>query len=129
MPLPWRFLRIDQLTMLSFSNNGRFLLLGSGQNCVVYDAELTTVRRFAVGIALDSPQAAVAWFDGYRLSYVSDGTLHAVDHDSQNNVKLQTALASHPIFFSSDQKSMLSFSTGENGIVKLDTTALIIEKQ
>jgi hypothetical protein len=128
LPQPWRFLRIDQLSVLQFSNNGRFLLLGNGQNCTVYDAELIAVRRFVAANPLDSPQKALSWFDGYRLSYVSNSVLYALDYDNQNAVKLQTALASYPAFFSNDGKYMMSFSNGDGGAVKLDTTAMTVKK-
>jgi len=128
LPNAWRFLRIDQISTLTFSDNARFLLLGSGQNCTVYDAELTAVRRFAVTHPLDSPQSAVTWLDGYRLSYVSGNVLNVLDYDDQNAVGLQGALASYPTFFSNDGKYILSFSAGENNGVKLDTTALTVKK-
>lgn len=128
LPLPWRFLRINQINTLAFSDNGRFLMLGSGQNCTVYDAEITAVRRFTVAQTLDQPQAALTWLDGYRLSFVSENTLHVLDYDNQNAVELQGALASYPTFFSNDGDYLLSFTTGDNGSVKLDTTALKVKK-
>lgn len=128
LPQAWRFLRIDQLQTLTFSDNGRFLLLASGQNCTVYDAELAAVRRYAVAHPLDSPQTAVTWLDGYRLSYVSGSVLNVLDYDDQNAVELQGALASYPTFFSNDGKYLLSFTAGANDGVKLDTTALTVKK-
>lgn len=128
LPQPWRFLRMDQLSTLTFSDNARFLLLGSGQSCTVYDAELVAVRRFTVAHALDSPQPSVAWLDSYRLSYISNNTLNVVDYDDQNAVELQGASASFPVFFSNDGKYIMSFSTAENNGVKLDATALTVKK-
>ena len=128
LPQPWRFLRIDQPGVLVFSDNGRFLLLANGQNCTVYDAELVSVRRFTIPRQLDSPQTAVAWFDGYRLSYVSGSVLNVLDYDDQNAVQLQTALAAYPTFVSNDGKYIMSFSSGDAGAVKLDNTALTVKK-
>ena len=128
LPQPWRFLRIDQPGVLSFSDNGRFLLLANGQNCTVYDAELVTVRRFTIPRQLDSPQTAVSWFDGYRLSYVSGSVLNVLDYDDQNAVQLQTTLAAYPTFISNDGKYIMSFSSGDAGAVKLDNTALTVKK-
>lgn len=128
LPQPWRFLRIDEPAALTFSDNGRFLLLANGQNCTVYDAELIAVRRYAVANLLDPAQKTVEWFDGYRLSYVSGSTLYVLDYDNQNAVKLQAALASHPTFLSSDGKYILAFTSGENGAVSLDATAMTVKK-
>lgn len=128
LPQAWRFLRIDQPGTLKFSDTARFLLLANGQSCTVYDAELIAVRRYSVANSLDAPQQSVSWLDGYRLTYISDGTVNVLDYDNQNAVKLQTALASYPVFFSNDNKYMFTFSSGEDNGVKLDATALIVKK-
>lgn len=128
LPLAWRFLRIDQPQLLTFSDNGRFLLLGDGQNCTVYDAELVAVRRYTVANALDSGQITVNWLDGYRLSYVSNGILNVLDYDNQNPVALQKTLPTYPTVFSNDGKYLLSFSGGESDSISLDATAMTVKK-
>lgn len=110
----------------SFSDNARFIALQSGQQFVIYDAELGRVYRYQSTLAIAAHQPA-RWMDGHRLSVVTDGKVQVFDFDGTN---LQTLTASRPEFtgyFDRDYQYLFTFIQQADGRTALQNGKLVVD--
>lgn len=93
--VPVQILKTLSPTSVSFSPNARFVMAENADHFAVYDAETDKSYAFQAKTALDAPQTAALWMDGYHLDYVSGGKLVAFDFDGAN---FQTLASASPLF-------------------------------
>lgn len=108
LTLPARTLRVANPQTASFSTNARFVAVQSGQNMVVYDAELDRQYRYEISEKLDS--AKVQWMDGHRLLGTSNNTGIVFDFDGTNMQKLGNTVAGTLPLFDRDYERLFSLS-------------------
>ena len=78
---------------LSFSGNGRFLLIREGENCVVLDFEFN--KRYSFKLS-GTVQSETRWVDDSHISVVVDGMAKIIEFDganSQNIIAADKAMA------------------------------------
>ncbi|HET7320009.1 MAG TPA: PEGA domain-containing protein, partial [Candidatus Saccharimonadales bacterium] len=107
-----RVLRIAQPNFGSFSANTQFIMAENAANVAVYDIENNKAYAYALSTPLDAPQAHLAWMDGDRLVYVSQGKLVILDYDNTNRQELVSSLPGYAPAFAPDFKYV--YSLGPN---------------
>ena len=128
LPKPWRYLRRDSPTKVSFSNNARFLLVQSNQKVTVCDIEEVAIRSYAIDQPLDIA-SELRWVDSFHLAYVSGGKVQLMDYDKHNHQVLTDSNPRFTPYFAPDSRFMLTITAGNNGTgASLTTTPLIVEK-
>lgn len=124
LPAPTRFLRVADVSRVSFSSNARFIMAEHGQNFAVYDNEYADVYTYQTSKRLDSTSGYARWMDGHRLYYISNNELVVRDYDNQNIQTLQSADPKFPVFFSSDYSRVFAVSEDESSAAVLTATDL-----
>ena len=102
--IPVRVLRIAQPTYGSFSANTQFIMAENGSNVAVYDIENNKAYIYALASPIDAPQTHLAWMDGDRLVYVSQGKLVMIDYDNANRQELLASASAYAPDFAPDYK-------------------------
>ena len=128
MPKPWRFLRRNNPTNVSFSSNARFLLVQSGQDCTVYDAENVITRQFSIDQPLQPPDANIRWMDGFHLTYTSQGKSHLIDFDKRNHQVLVPILPEYTPFFVPNNDYIFTLAPTAQGTSLTSTSFIASEK-
>lgn len=119
-------LRLAKPTAVSFSANAQFVLAQNGEMFHLYDLENLRSHRYKVHYPIDQPQPKALWADDSRLTYVSSGKQVVFDYDNINRRELVDA---SPTFLSAhdqDNRYLYTFTAGQNGGLKLSSTALRI---
>ncbi len=93
--VPVNILRVGQPNYLEFSANTQLIMVSSGTNIAVYDADADKGYNFVSKYPLDPPETHPSWMDGHRLTYVSSGKVVVFDYDNIND---QTLMASSPSY-------------------------------
>ncbi len=127
--VPLRFIRLAEPRKVSFSANARFILLHNGENCAVFDVENIEHHYFRLPRPLDGGSQELAWMDGFRLRYVSGGSLTVVDYDATNLQTLQpvSSRLEKASFFSGDYTDVYSVVDGSETTSRLTRTPLRIK--
>lgn len=88
----------------SFSENGRNLVVGDGQNFVTYDFENREKNKFNVSEAVSN---LISWVGNYQLQYSQKGYLTISDFDGYNQQVFVTADVASQTAYSKDMKHAL----------------------
>jgi hypothetical protein len=128
-PAAWRFFRQASVSRVNFSSTAQYLLMESGQQFTVYDAEAVRAYHYTATQPIDSPQAYALWMDGAHLTYVSGGKQVVFDYDYQNSQTLEAANAAYVPVFDPNYAMLYSVrAAGTDGRVSLDGTSLLVKK-
>jgi hypothetical protein len=119
-----RVLRIAQPSFGSFSANTQFIMAENATNVAVYDIENNKAYAYALNTPLDAPQAHLAWMDGDRLDYVSQGKLVILDYDNTNRQELVASLPGYAPAFAPDIKYLYSLSPSAQQTMLQQTSLL-----
>lgn len=123
LPLPWRFLKIQNPTYASFSANTQFIVVENGQKFAVYDAENIKVYYYTANLPIDQPQLHATWMDGNRLVYISGGKLVVFDYDHQNQQVLQAADPRYSAAFDQGYKFVFAIAPGKDATAPFALTS------
>jgi hypothetical protein len=107
---PFRVLRLNNPSFVSFSANTQYIMAESGTSFGVYDAFAGHQYTYTLKNPLDAPQAHATWMDGARLMYVSAGKQLVFDYDGTNAQTLEDSLPQYSPFFDRDYKFSYSFT-------------------
>ena len=119
--VPVQILKVPGVASVSFSTNARFVVAENGTQFAVYDATTGKGYGYTLTQAIDAPQTAAMWMDGYHLDYVSEGKLTVFDFDGTNVQRLAPASAAYTPFFSPNYHTMF----GIDATNALTQTALL----
>lgn len=119
-----RVLRIAQPSFGSFSANTQFIMAENGPNVAAYDIENNKAYAYTLATPLDGPQLHLAWMDGDRLVYVSQGKLVMLDYDNTNRQELVTSVAGYAPAFAPDFKYLYSLSPNSQQTTLQQTSLL-----
>lgn len=107
--------------VLSFSVNGRFVAVQSGQYFNVYDTETDTRYQYSMNKVASQ---LLNWMDGNRLMGKVDGNVFVMDFDSENQHQLLPT-AGGPVFFDGSFNHLYNFvPAADNGGVSLQASDL-----
>ena len=108
---------------ISFSRNGQFITMQSGQKFLTYDLDRKRRSSFEVDFELGK-QSEAMWLDGYRLGLVdSKNLLHMFEFDGGNTTGLVNVNPAFPPMLNTGQNVLYSLSpTAEGGRVFLQGT-------
>lgn len=96
---------------LQASLNGQFMVLKTGIEMAVFDAETEAIYEYA----LDNPDCF--WVDDYLVGNIVEGTLYVRDFDGTNVRKVATA-AGAPAVISANQKYLYYFTNEKNALMR-----------
>jgi hypothetical protein len=117
-------LQINDLAKVSFSPNTRFIAGQSGQDFVVYDAELTKTYQFKAPLSLANNNI-YEWMDGHRfISFDNNGLINIFEFDGQNNQIILPNLGFNKVYFDKDYKFMINLVKSQSGGVNLQQSNL-----
>lgn len=117
-------LRLAKPAAVSFSANAQFVLAQNGEAFHVYDIENTRSYRYSAHFPIDQPQSKALWMDGNRLTYASEGKQVLFEYDNINRRELAPASATFLSAYDREYKYIYTFTTQEDGSLKLSSTAL-----
>lgn len=102
--VPVDVVKLTAPNYVAFSDNSQFIMVESGQDFAVYDAENERSHVYRIGKPLDAPATHATWMDGFRMRMVSGGQMTIFDYDGTNVQSLgATQPAYLPLFDSSYQ--------------------------
>jgi hypothetical protein len=110
---------------LQFSNNGRFVVAGSGTQFVTYDLE--TNEQFSAnlpGNAAD-PAKPLQWLDDYYLVSTPDKNLRLSEFDGANQNVITDVEPGLPVTLSEDGKALFSIARTTRGYV-LQSSKMVV---
>ncbi|HVO86331.1 MAG TPA: PEGA domain-containing protein [Candidatus Binatia bacterium] len=94
-------------TLVSFSDNTRFIGIEAGQSFGVYDLEAEKAYHYTVKQPLTAP---VTWMDGHRWIGQSGSDVFAEDYDNTNVQLVTPTVYSGGGLFTSDYNQMITFA-------------------
>lgn len=116
------------ISWLRISNNGRFIVAGTGSQFVSYDIE--TAKKSEVnlpGTAAD-PHKPLQWLDDYYLVSTADNDLRITEFDGENQHVITSALPGFPITLNNDGRLLYSFANTMTGSYSLQVSQMTIKK-
>jgi len=111
---------------LQFSNNGRFVVAGTGTQFVTYDLE--TNEEFSTnlpGNATD-PTKPLQWLDDYYLVATPDKNLRLTEFDGANQNVITDVEPGLPVTLSDDSEALFSIARTTRGYA-LQSSKMIVE--
>ncbi len=111
-------------TWLDFSDTGRVLVAGAGNEIAGYDIEVAEEyhRTLAVGADITAP---LDWLDDYHVYTDAGGRLRMLDFDGQNNNEITTAQPGFTATLAHDGKMIFSIGRDERGLYSLQASSLV----
>lgn len=112
---------------LQFSNNGRFVVAGSGTQFVTYDLE--TNEEFSVNLPgnVADPTKPLQWLDDYYLVSTPDKNLRLSEFDGANQNVITDVEPGMAVTLSEDGEALLSIARTTRGYV-LQSSKMVVEK-
>lgn len=109
-------LELPQVGWVDFSNNGRFVVVGSGTGFETYDIETDDV--FVASLqgqaASDVP---LKWLDDYYLTSSATGSVELAEFDGRNSHLITSALPGLAVTLSDNGNYLYSFSKSDAGYI------------
>jgi len=110
---------------LQFSNNGRFVVAGSGSQFVTYDLE--TKETFSVNLpGSGTPEKPLQWLDDYYLVSSPDKNLRLSEFDGANQQVITDVEPGTNVTLTEDGKALLSIARTSRGFV-LQSSKMVVE--
>lgn len=110
---------------LQFSNNGRFVVAGSGSQFVTYDME--TREEFSVNLPGSGvPDKPLQWLDDYILVSSPDKNLRLSEFDGGNQQVITDVEPGFSVTLSEDGKALFSIARTSGGFV-LQSSKMVID--
>lgn len=106
--LPLLSLRISGAQKIGFSNNARFISIGSSQHIVVHDIETGDSYNYQVKQPLTEN---MSWMDGHRFVGNSQNKVLIMDYDGTNSHLLTDSTYSKGALFSANYRHLLTTLT------------------
>src|ERR1035437_421075 len=102
--VPIDILAVNKPTQLDFSPSASLIMAENTNSFAVHDIRYDKDYRYTVSKTFDIGQAHATWLGIGQLTYVSNGSLVALDYDGTNIETLQPAEANYtPLFDPSDK--------------------------
>lgn len=122
-------LRVDKPVDVSFSANAQFIALQNGKSVHVYDIDHEAAYRYKLRYSLEQPQVKMAWMDGNRFTYASNGKQVAFDYDNSNPRTLVPASSTYESAFDRNYEYLYTFTSRSDGQagISLNATPLRTE--
>jgi len=120
-PVPSQVLKVVAPNYLSFSTNGRYVVLESADSFAVYDAKTDKGYAYQSKLPIDPGIGHATWIDGYHLSIVSGGQLAVMDFDGTNQQQLVPSSPAFAPFFTPDFKRLYTLADSALTITPLRT--------
>jgi len=109
----------------SFSTSARYISMQSGNNFVVFDAELDHVYRFNIGIPIPLSVEA-KWMDPSHLSVVSEGIERVFEFDGSNMVNLTKSDDAYRAYFNGANNYVYTITDQPNAKFGLQSGKLVL---
>lgn len=110
---------------LQFSNNGRFVVAGSGSQFTTYDLE--TKENFNVNLPGSGvPDKPLQWLDDYYLVSTPDKNLRLSEFDGGNQQVITDVEPGFTVTLTEDGRSLLSIARTSRGFV-LQISRMVVE--
>lgn len=106
---PIQILKANNPSGVKFSKNARMVMVQSGNNFAVYDAETDRGYAYELEITKGTPSAAT-WMDGFRMSVVNDNKLIVFDYDGTNQRTLMPGRSGFKPAFNPDYNLVYTLS-------------------
>jgi hypothetical protein len=89
--VPVQILKVGGPQQIAFSDNSRFVMIASGADFAVYDAETDRGYAYQIDIAEGANAGAAEWMGGHHLTVVIGENVHLFDFDGTNQQMLVPA--------------------------------------
>lgn len=112
------------INWLRVSNNGRFVVAGTGSQFTTYDLE--TSEKFNVnlpGTAVD-PAKPLQWLDDYYLVSAADNDLRITEFDGANQHVIASGLPGVAVTLNENGRLLYSFTKNQAGAYVLQSTKM-----
>lgn len=120
-------LKLADLKYLSFSPNGQFVMVQSGESFRLYDFEGEVKRAFNTKLEIAKSTKA-DWIDGSHLSLIdTKSKAYFMDYDGLNSHLISAVDATLGVFYDEKIEGMLFFSTDKSGSDILNYSSLLVE--
>lgn len=116
------------INWLRLSNNGRFVVAGTGSQFVSYDLETTEKAEVNLpGTAVD-PAKPLQWLDDYYLVSSADNDLRITEFDGANQRVITSALPGFPVSLNNDGRVLYSFTKTQTGAFALQSSLMTVKR-
>jgi hypothetical protein len=112
------------INWLKFSNNGRFVVAGTGSQFTTYDLE--TEEKFETNLPGTSadPSKPLQWLDDYYLVSTADNDLRLTEFDGANQHVITAAVPGLPVTLNDNGKLLYSIGKTQNGAYALQSSTM-----
>lgn len=87
---PIQILKADNPSSVKFSKNARMVMIQSGKNFAVYDAETDRGYAYELDVPSGTTPSVATWVGGFHMSVISDKKLVVFDYDGTNQHTLMS---------------------------------------
>ena len=116
------------INWLRFSNNGRFVVAGTGSQFVSYDLETSEKADVNLpGTAVD-PAKPLQWLDDYYLVSSADSDLRITEFDGANERVITSTLPGFPVSLNNDGRVLYSFTKTQTGMYALQSSLMTVKR-
>src|SRR5690606_20787754 len=122
-----RTLNIKNPLKASFSANTRNIVVQSGQQFAIYDAETDRQYIYDLDKKIDTGRPA-EWMDGHRLATVTEGKVTVFDFDGTNIHQLMPSVAALDVQFDRDYDYAFTIEANSDNAAKLSVTKLYVTR-
>lgn len=120
-------LKLDDLKYLSFSPNGQFVMVQSGESFRLFDFDTESKRAFNMRLEVVKTTEA-NWIDDFHLSLIDTKSgAYFIDYDGLNPHMINAVDAKLGVFYDEKIEGMYFFSTDKTGADILDFSSLLVE--
>lgn len=113
---------------IRLSNNGRFMVAGTGSQFVSYDLETTEKADVNLPGTTPDPTKPLQWLDDYYLVSAADSDLRITEFDGANQQVITSALPGFPVSLNNDGRVIYSFTKTQTGGYALQSSLMTVKK-